>query len=96
MYAPTKNRYQDPLVKRSGFFNMRVVYESNTHLGSVLKFYTYARLDNTLALIHQGIFVVPTKKNKSSKYGFTGLQFVYEPTTEAELQYWCDLKSEKK
>lgn len=95
VYKPSKSPYDEPTLKRSGFFNIRVVYESSTHLGNVLKFYTYARLDNVQALIHQGTFVIP-QKSKSSKYGFTGLQLVYEPTTEAELQYWCDIKSEKK
>lgn len=85
---PTESIYEEPLNTFGGFFSFKIVREKSKSDKQILKFYTYARDEGLNTLIHQGSYLIPLK-SKSLKFGFTGLNSVYEPSTQAELQYWC-------
>ena len=48
-----------------------------------------ATADEGPVLIHQAIYPYPPTRSSDSRYGFSGLHFVYEPVRDGELQYWC-------
>ena len=73
------------------FFLFRVVYQTLPADLANIKIYTYADRDEGPWLIHQATF--PAHVQNAAVNGFTGLNFVYEPLRDGELQYWCELKS---
>jgi len=73
------------------YFRLRVVFQDKPADIASIKIYTYADRDDESALIHQASYPYPPIGARALPYGFTGLQFVYEPRREGELQYWCEM-----
>ncbi|WP_153161053.1 hypothetical protein [Zoogloea sp. 1C4] len=69
-------------------FLFRVVFEGQPRELAAVKIYTYADLDHGPTLIHQSTHPLPLANRGA--YGFTGLQRVYEPRRDSELEYWCE------
>jgi hypothetical protein len=72
------------------YFLFRIVYRRQPADLAGIKLYTYADRDSGPVIVHQASHPYPPAR--SSAYGFTGLNFVYEPVRDGELQYWCELK----
>ena len=70
-------------------FLFRVVFEGQPRELAAVKIYTYADLDHGPTLIHQSTHPLPLANRGA--YGFTGLQRVYEPRRDSELEYWCEV-----
>ena len=88
--APT----DDPLRVRGAvigsYFQLRVVLQTRPADLAAVKIYTYADRDGGPLLLHQATFPYPPPQpRRGAAYGFTGLQYVYEPVRDGELQYWC-------
>lgn len=88
--APT----DDPLRVRGtvigSYFQLRVVLQTRPADLAAVKIYTYADRDGGPLLLHQATFPYPPPQpRRGAAYGFTGLQYVYEPVRDGELQYWC-------
>lgn len=91
--TPTAAPYEvAPIAIGSLFLFRMVVQRTPPGLGAV-KVYTYVDRDppQGATLVHQAEYLYPplTSAAKHSRYGFTGLQRVYEPLRDGELQYWC-------
>ena len=49
--------------------------------------------DELLGVLYQDIEILDaTAAVESGGHGFTGLHYVYNPTSRAELQFWCEAK----
>lgn len=86
---PAKSPYGVPSIPVGSYFRFRVVFQAEPADLRSVKIYTYADQDAGPALIHQASYPYPPAGGGKGPYGFTGLQFVYEPLRDGELQYWC-------
>lgn len=69
------------------YFLFRPVFEPGA-----VKLYTYVDRADGPALIHQASYAHPAATRAQGKFGFTGLQRVYEPVRDSELEYWCEIE----
>jgi hypothetical protein len=71
------------------YFMFRLVFERQPADQAAIKLYTYADREppQGAVLLHQADYLYPPPPN--GRYGFTGLQRVYEPIRDGELYYWC-------
>lgn len=93
--GPTATPYTVAPVAIGSFFLFRIVFRQTPAELASVKLYTYANRDSGPVLIHQASYAYPaaTSPLAAAVNGFTGLNFVYEPLRDSELQYWCDVKS---
>lgn len=73
------------------YFRLRVVFQASPADLAAIRIYTYADGDDGPVPIHQATYPYPPSLSPAAPYGFTGLQRVYEPMRDGELQYWCTL-----
>ena len=72
------------------YFLFRIVFRQEPADLAGIKLYTYADRDEGPAIIHQATHPYPPPA--AAVNGFSGVNFVYEPVRDGELQYWCELK----
>lgn len=85
--APTTDPYTVAPVAIGSFFLFRIVFRQQPADLASIKLYTYADHDSGPTIIHQATYAYPPAVNR-----FSGLNFVYEPLRDGELQYWCELR----
>lgn len=86
---PVSSPYGVRGIQVGSYFRFRVVFRDMPADIAAIKIYTYADRDEGPVLIHQAVFPYPPSGNRSVPFGFSGLQVVYEPVRDGELQYWC-------
>ena len=74
------------------YFLFRIVFRQEPAELAGIKLYTYADRDTGPVIIQQANYPYPLAN--AAVNGFSGLNLVYEPVRDGELQYWCELKSE--
>lgn len=89
---PVASPYGVPSIAVGSYFRFRVVFQDTPADLASIKVYTYVDRDEGMALIHQATYAYPPVQAAGARYGFTGLQFVYEPVRDSELQYWCGMQ----
>ncbi|RTL54352.1 MAG: hypothetical protein EKK46_08240 [Rhodocyclaceae bacterium] len=92
---PVSSPYAVPAVQVGSYFRLRVVNQSSPADLSSIKVYTYADRDDAPVLIHQASYAYATARLAGGPLGFTGMQRVYEPVRDGELEYWCRLLRRK-
>jgi len=87
---PVESPYEVPVTQVGSYFLLRVVWQTKTSpvRHAAVNIYTYADGNDGAVIIHQAEFPYPL--SQSGRYGFTGLQRVYEPMRDGELLYWCE------
>jgi len=70
------------------YFLFRIVFRQEPADLAAIKLTTYADRDEGPTIIHQATYAYPPAP--AAVHGFTGLNFVYEPVRDGELQYWCE------
>lgn len=90
---PVASPYTVAPVAVGSYFLFRVVFQDQPAGEAAIKVYTYVDRDGGPAPIHQATYPYPPVADGKSAYGFTGLQYVYEPVRDSELQYWCRLET---
>ncbi len=88
--APTSDPYTVAPVAFGSYFLFRIVLRDQPADLAGIKLTTYADRNEGPVIIHQAVHPYPPPTATSG--GFTGLNFVYEPVRDGELQYWCELK----
>lgn len=91
---PVQSPYAAKGIKVGSYFLLRLVFQNEPAGLAAIKIYTYVDRDEGPTLIHQASFPYPPLGN-ASPYGFSGLQSVYEPVRDSELQYWCEMEAGK-
>lgn len=92
---PVSSPYAVPDIAIGSYFHFRVVFQKQPADLASIKVYTYTERDDGLVLIYQATYPYPPA-SRAARYGFSGLQFVYEPMGDGELQYWCELTKSAK
>lgn len=72
------------------FFQFRIVFVHEPTDLARINLYTHADLGEAPIPLQHASHPYPLRNQE--RYGFTGLQRVYEPKRESELQYWCELR----
>lgn len=88
--APVAAPYNAPTVSLGSYFLFRIVFRDQPADLAGIKLTAYADRDEGPTIIHQAAFPYPPAS--AAVHGFSGLNFVYEPVRDGELQYWCELK----
>lgn len=87
---PIAAPYELAPVTIGSFFLFRIVFQTDPPDLASIKLYTYADRDHGPVIIHQASYAYPLQNLAVN--GFSGLNFVYEPMRDGELQYWCEIK----
>ena len=87
---PSAAPYAEPATPIGSFFRFRIVVRDDPPELASIKLYTYADRDSGPSLIHQASHAYPPVN--LPEYGFSGLNYVYEPLRDGELQYWCEFQ----
>ncbi|MDP4300509.1 hypothetical protein [Leptothrix discophora] len=86
-----------PAVAVGSYFLIRFVLQTRPRELAAFKAYVYADRSDAPVLVHQldvawppaAVRAVAGGTGGGAGWGFTGLNRVYEPTRDGELQYWC-------
>lgn len=92
---PVSSPYAVPAVQVGSYFRLRVVNQTSPADLAAIHVYTYADRDDAPVLIHQASYPYALARHGDGPLGFTGMQRVYEPVREGELEYWCRLHHRK-
>ena len=86
---PAATPYTVAPISIGSYFMFRLVFERQPPGQAAIKIYTYADREppQGAVLLHQADYLYPPASY--GRYGFTGLQRVYEPIRDGELYYWC-------
>lgn len=87
--APTADPYAVQGRKIGRYFEFKAVYVDAPERAAAVNLYTYALASGEPVLVHQAKHRPPFIAG-GSRYGFTGLNFVYEPSKGSEFMYWCE------
>ena len=87
---PVSSPYRVSPVAIGSYFLFRIVFQKEPADLANIKLYTYADRDSGPVIIHQASYAYPVQNLTVN--GFSGLNFVYEPVRDGELQYWCEIK----
>lgn len=88
--APVASPYAVAPVAIGSYFLFRPVFERPIGAPAQLKVYVYADLDGGPVPLQVAEYAYPV--HTQGRHGFTGLQRVYEPMRDGELEYWCALR----
>lgn len=87
--TPTAEPYKVEGKKIGRYFEFKLVYADLPTTGTFIRAYTYGMTTGDTVLIHQATWRPPFDTRKDA-YGFSGFQYVYEPSKSSEFQYWCE------
>lgn len=87
---PVGSPYRVAPVAVGSYFLFRIVFQKEPADLAGIKLYTYADRDRGPVIIHQANYSYPPAN--AAVNGFSGLNYVYEPVRDGELQYWCEIK----
>lgn len=90
--APTDDPYGVGTTAIGSYFRMRILFQPAPADQAAVRVMAYADRDDGMTPIHQATHPYPPAPG--GRYGFTGLNHVYEPVRDGELQYWCALEAE--
>ena len=86
---PTSDPYAVRGEKIGRYFEFKVAYVTAPADLAALSVYVYATASGESVLIHQAKYPVDIT-NAPARWGFTGFNYVYEPSKSSEIQYWCE------
>ena len=87
--TPTDKPYLVEGRKIGRYFEFKLAYVDQPATGAAIKVYTYTTISGESVLVHQSTHRPPFD-SRSEPFGFTGFNYVYEPSKGSELQYWCE------
>ena len=86
---PTNDPYRVTGQKIGRYFEFKATYVAKPAEIAAISLYVYATSSGESVLIHQAKFAAGIG-NAASPWGFSGFNYVYEPSKSSELQYWCE------
>jgi hypothetical protein len=88
-FLPTSDPYAVVAKNIGERFRLKVVMLGNEESIEYIKIYTYYKDPHSTLLLHIGKYVPPFVQNQLSFAALTGVNYVYSPGLERELQYGC-------
>lgn len=89
--APDNAPYTGMPLAIGSFFQFRIVFVREPADLARINLYVHADLGEAPIPLQHASHPYPVRNQE--RYGFTGLQRIYEPKRESELQYWCELRA---
>jgi len=86
---PTGDPYTVRGEKIGRYFEVKVAYVTSPAEFAALSIYVYSTASGESVLIQQSKYPADVT-NASGPWGFTGFNYVYEPSKSSEIQYWCE------
>jgi hypothetical protein len=90
-FFPTSDPYTVVAKDIGGRFRFKVVMMQKEQLIEYIKIYTYYQGQGPAVLLHVAKYMPPFRQDQTSFAGLTGVNFLYSPGLERELQYGCTL-----
>lgn len=90
-FSPVKDPYGVEAIDINGNFRFKAVVIGDEHQVEYIKLYTYYLSKRQPVLMHEAKYSAPVIQAGSSSTALTGLNFLYSPRLERELQYGCAL-----
>lgn len=90
-FLPNADPYTVESKDINGRFRFKVVMLGNERRIEYIKIYTYYQEQHWVMLLHETKYVPPFTQSPSSFAGLTGVNYLYSPGLEHELQYGCAL-----
>jgi len=88
--TPVATAYGGAPTAIGSFFLFRIVFVREPADLARINLYTHADLGEAPIPLQHASHPYPVRNQ--ARYGFTGLQRIYEPKRESELIYWCELR----
>ena len=86
---PTADPYRVQGQKIGRYFEFKAAYITSPADVAAISLYVYATSSGDSVLIHEVKYPFDIDAG-TSRWGFTGFHYVYEPSKSSELQYWCE------
>ena len=80
-------------VSVGSYFLFKLVFQARPADIAGVRIYTYVDREHGPVPIHQASYALP-RLGLRGEHGFTGLQRVYEPVRDSELEFWCEQRAE--
>lgn len=90
-FLPTSDPYTVVAKNIGEHFRLKVVMLLNEQPIEYIKIYTYYKDPHSMVLLHVAKYLPPFIQNQPSFAALTGVNYVYSPGLERELQYGCAL-----
>ena len=90
-FLPSSDPYTVEAKDISGRFRFKVVMLGNEQLIESIKIYTYYQEQHQVVLLHMAKYMPPFIQSQPSFAALTGVNYLYSPGLERELQYGCAL-----
>ena len=92
-FLPTSDPYTVVAKNIGEGFRLKVVMLLNEQPIEYIKIYTYYKDPHSMVLLHVAKYLPPFIQNQPFFAALTGVNYVYSPGLERELQYGCALFS---
>ena len=89
-FAPVSDPYPVKAIDINGRFRFKVVMVGDERHIDYIKLYTYSHARRQPVLLHEAKYMAPVAGPAPA--ALTGLNYVYSPQLERELQYQCSLQ----
>ena len=88
--TPSDSPYTGTPTAIGSFFLFRIVFMREPADLARINLYVHADLGEVPIPLQHASHPYPVRNQP--RHGFTGLQRIYEPKRESELQYWCEIR----
>lgn len=90
-FLPRTDPYTVEAKNINGKFRFKAIVLGNEKLVESVKIYTYYQEQHQMVLLHEARYMPPFSQSPSSSVALTGVNYLYSPRLEEELQYGCAL-----
>jgi hypothetical protein len=91
-FGPEREPYTAKAIDINGRFRFKAVMVGDARQIEYIKLYTYDFPKRQPVLLHEAKYLAPFAHPNSQPASLTGVNFVYSPRLERELQYECVLQ----
>lgn len=89
--VPVADPYTVPARDINGHFRFKAVVIGDAAHVEYVKLYVYATTKRQPLLLHETVYLAPVARRDAAPGALTGVNYVYAPNLERELQYRCAL-----
>ena len=90
-FIPTGDPYSVEAIDINGRFRFKAVVIGDAQHIEYIKLYVYSQTRRQPVLLHQAKYLAPVATPGSAPSALTGINYLYSPQLERELQYGCAL-----
>lgn len=90
-FIPVADPYSVAATDINGRFRFKAVVIGDTEHVEYIKLYVYSQTRRQPVLLHQAKYLAPVGSHGPAPSSLTGVNYVYSPQLERELQYGCVL-----